>query len=517
MIAVARRGLNIGLAAILAILLFCGGASYWNTRRLHEESAQVTRTDEVVDAFGELLTLMTSAETGQRGYLLTSNERYLEPYDDVQNTVPNRIDSIQRLTVDNPRQQQRIPHLRELVGAKLAEMQRTVELTRERKTADALAIVNGDEGRQLMEEIRQLLTEMGQDERDLLAQHRQINQQAYVIAALTGPASAVLGAVSVVAYFLLLRSHQRSRERAAAAVYEQRELLQATLVSIGDGVIATDGNGQVTLLNNVAQSLTGWAQDNALGRPLTQIFNIVNEVTRQNVQNPALRALQEGIVLGLANHTILISRDGVERPIDDSAAPVRTTTGKITGAVLVFRDITERKRVERQLARLLTLESERSQRLRRVAQASLTLNAATSMASVLGIVQAEARHIIGAERSEVVPEGKANGSSALSAPINGRDGRVIGYVRLEGKSLGEFNEDDEAVLHQLANIAAVAIENARLYEQLREADGRKDEFLAVLAHELRNPLAPIGNALQILRMTGVNTEIAAQARGMMER
>ncbi len=126
-----------------------------------------------------------------------------------------------------------------------------------------------------------------------------------------------------------------------------REWLLVTLSSIGDAVITTDANGRVTLLNPVAQILTGWTQEEAVSRDLSAVFHIVNEETRAEVANPALRALKDGVIVGLANHTILISKDGTERPIDDSAAPIRNDRGEIAGSVLVFRDITERRRQEK--------------------------------------------------------------------------------------------------------------------------------------------------------------------------
>lgn len=130
---------------------------------------------------------------------------------------------------------------------------------------------------------------------------------------------------------------------------------QVTLASIGDAVICTDAHGLVTFLNPVAESLTGWTQAEAQGQPLPEIFHIVNESSRQPVDNPALRALKEGAIVGLANHTVLISRDGTERPIDDSAAPIRDHAGAMIGAVLVFRDVTERKRAEVAQARLAAI------------------------------------------------------------------------------------------------------------------------------------------------------------------
>jgi PAS domain S-box-containing protein len=138
------------------------------------------------------------------------------------------------------------------------------------------------------------------------------------------------------------------------ASHEQREWLRVTLSSIGDAVITTDTSGNVTFLNPVAESLIGWSLNEALGVPLDAVFKIVNEETRQTVENPATRALREGLVIGLANHTLLITKDGTERPIDDSAAPIRNRQGKIAGVVLVFRDISERRKAERAVQDALT-------------------------------------------------------------------------------------------------------------------------------------------------------------------
>jgi PAS domain S-box-containing protein len=135
----------------------------------------------------------------------------------------------------------------------------------------------------------------------------------------------------------------RRRMLAEERQREQSELLRVTLTSIGDAVITTDAAGRVTFLNTVAQDLTGWQLSDAQGHPLEQVFNIVNEHSRQNVENPVAKVLREGHVVALANHTLLIAKDGTERPIDDSAAPITNGYGQIEGVVLVFRDVTEQK------------------------------------------------------------------------------------------------------------------------------------------------------------------------------
>ncbi|MEO6402191.1 MAG: PAS domain S-box protein, partial [Vicinamibacteria bacterium] len=139
------------------------------------------------------------------------------------------------------------------------------------------------------------------------------------------------------------------RRRAEEQEHAHREWLRVTLASIGDGVIATDTECRVTFLNAVAQELTGWTQADAEGKKLEAVFVILNERTRQPVENPVERVLREGVVVGLGNHTILIARDGTQRPIDDSAAPIRDAAGKMRGAVLIFRDVAHQRQAEREL------------------------------------------------------------------------------------------------------------------------------------------------------------------------
>ena len=138
------------------------------------------------------------------------------------------------------------------------------------------------------------------------------------------------------------------------ALHFQPEWCRVTLASIGDAVITTDTEGRVTFLNPVAESLTGWTLEEAAGQPLDSVFRIINEETRQPVESPTVRALRDGVVVGLANHSLLIAKDGTERPIDDSAAPIRNDKGEVAGVVLVFRDISERRRQEQQVQDALT-------------------------------------------------------------------------------------------------------------------------------------------------------------------
>jgi PAS domain S-box-containing protein len=197
------------------------------------------------------------------------------------------------------------------------------------------------------------------------------------------------------------------RRRIERELREQREWLAVTLSSIGDAVIATDAVGQVIFMNPIAEHLTGWAQPAAAGLRLEEVFHIVNEETRAEVPNPVFKVLREGTISGLANHTVLLARDGRELPIDDCAAPIRGADGAVGGVVLIFHDVSERRDLEREL------------------------------------------------------------------------------------------------VHRA--------------ERLAEADRRKDDFLAMLAHELRNPLAPIRNALHLLELPEAEPAMRQRARGIMAR
>jgi len=156
-----------------------------------------------------------------------------------------------------------------------------------------------------------------------------------------------LGTFALVAVLICL-SHA-ARRRAEESQREQREWFEVTLASIGDGVIATDARGRVTFMNAAAESLTGWSGPEAVGKELPEIFHIINADTRQLVENPVSKVMRLSSVVSLANHTVLIAKDGIERPIDDSGAPIKSHNGRLIGIVLVFRDVTVRAQAEEAL------------------------------------------------------------------------------------------------------------------------------------------------------------------------
>ena len=148
----------------------------------------------------------------------------------------------------------------------------------------------------------------------------------------------------------LLRQDIVERRQAEEALFQEKERAQFTLESIGDAVIATDANGRIEYMNPVAIQFTGWSAAEAQGLPLKQVFNIINEISRESAESPVDRCLREGHAIGLANHSILLRRDGSELAIADAASPIHDRQGKTIGAVMVFRDVTQQRKLAQQLS-----------------------------------------------------------------------------------------------------------------------------------------------------------------------
>ena len=352
------------LFALAALAIVSGAWFAWReARRAATSVGWVQHTFSVLIESDQLLAALSDAEVGQRGYLLTGDVSYLQPYDQALPRVVPRFEALRRATADVPSAQARLAEIEPLVREKLDELTETIRRARSGEPEAALALVRSGAGKELMDEIRRGIAEIRTQEQELLRQ-RIAARDTYLRG--TRSYALILGGLSLGVFGVLIASINRTmgaRRAAERGARESEQRLRVTLESIGDAVIATDVVGRVVFMNPVAEALTGWRRAEAQELPLDQVFRIVNEVTRDVVESPVAKVMREGGVVGLANHTVLIARDGTERPIDDSGAPIRDGDGELMGVVLVFRDVdARRRRSEQARERLLRAEAERDDR-----------------------------------------------------------------------------------------------------------------------------------------------------------
>jgi PAS domain S-box-containing protein len=317
----------------------------WQAVRLGTRQTEQTR--RILESTQQVLSGVKDAETSQRGYLLTGDDSYLAPYDAAKGKLTDLLGELSAATAAKPDQLGRVVRIQNLTRQKFAEMAETIRVARAEGRASAVAIVRTNSGKATMDAIRSLCAAVSRDEyRDLVVHSQQLQREAEISRVVVMAGGIVLVCLLAGAERAVTRAFTR-RDQAMRELDDSRRLFQTTLMGIGDAVICTDARGDVTLINPVAQQLTEWRQEEAAGRPLETVFRIVQETSREPVESPVAKVLREGTIVGLANHTILITRNGSEVPIDDSGAPIRDLDGRIVGVVLVFRNITERRTAER--------------------------------------------------------------------------------------------------------------------------------------------------------------------------
>jgi PAS domain S-box-containing protein len=316
---------------------------------------------------------------------------------------------------------------------------------------------------------------------------------------------------------------------------QQRKWFETTLASIGDGVITVDCDGNVTLLNPVAEQLTGWSNAEAKGQPLQKVFHIFNEDTHAEVENPALRAMEEGVIFGLANHTLLITKDGREIAIDDSGAPIKSGS-ELVGAVLVFRDITERRRadqarallagivdssddaiVSKSLEGIITSWNRAAERMfgwtpEEAVGQSISMIIPTELRDEETMILSRIRQgqrVDHFETVRVTKDGQRLNISLTVSPIRNKYGEIIGASKIARDITSRVRSEEER---------ATLLASERAARERAEAASRaKDEFVAMISHEIRSPLNAILGWSQMLRQGSLDKTATANALESIER
>ena len=321
-------------------------------RRLESAQEWVEHTDFIIGQSRLLLRSIIDQETGLRGYLLSRDMQFLQPYHFAEAPVPRLFDQLRSETADNSDQQKQLEAVRQSYEHWHSYAEDGIARAAKNDPSVDQAPFNLS-GKRLMDEVRERQQEFVYREDQLRTMRLQRSKRAEQTMTWT-----LLGLVGVFALTLLneTRSNLRNVDKQYAGIVadlrkrsaelsESRERLQVTLSSIGDAVIVTDAHGRVTFLNPVAEKLTQHSLAQANGTDLDDVFKIVNEETRVKTESPFSKVMRLGTVVGLANHTVLLRGDGTEIAIDDSGAPIRDDQENILGVVLVFRDVTEQKEI----------------------------------------------------------------------------------------------------------------------------------------------------------------------------
>lgn len=332
-----------------AVLLASLAATWWIGQQTLRKVSEINDRETSLRQLPEAFSTLQDAETGQRGFLLTGQADYLTPYQAAVAEWPLRVRRLRKVAQNGEFPAALWERFERHGEGKMQELAESLRLAREQGPARAVEFVRTNSGLRLMEAIRADLAEITADEE---AHLREAEKSARALTDLRMGVFAGAGLLNLgflVWAFRRIRREISHRYVADLETQRQREVLAVSLASIGDAVILTDTETRIIFLNDVAAELTGWTREEALGRECSRVFHIINQTNRKSVESPVDRVLRTGRVVGLANHTLLVRKDGSEVPIADSGAPVREPDGAVRGVVLVFRDFSKYKNVELEL------------------------------------------------------------------------------------------------------------------------------------------------------------------------
>ncbi len=345
-----NRTLRQLVALPIVLLILLAGFLVWQIDSATRAQRDLDHSDQVTAQLQELLNLFIDQETGLRGYQLTGDRVMLTPWESAAAPIQTHFANLREMLAGDGAQTVSLDALESRYNQWLGFANAVLH----QDPAALNAAHMNQRGKAMMDDLRAASAAMLQHQREQRQQqyrHARWLQQRELL-------SLFLSAVVVGLFLALFTRHHvhaisASYQRRIAEITEQSEELfesqqwfQTTLESIGDAVITCDMGGAVTFMNAVAEKLTGWSLAEAKHKPLEQVFRIVNEETRAAAENPVEKVRRLRQVIGLANHTVLIARGGSEYLIDDSAAPIMRDADAMIGVVLVFRDVTEERRMQ---------------------------------------------------------------------------------------------------------------------------------------------------------------------------
>lgn len=324
--------------------------SHYNALLQNELNDKQTKaTTVILNSSEDLLIAMLSAESSNRGYEMTQHKSYLENYNKAQKEANNKLAQLKKLTIDDTLQQMRLDSISNLMSTKFAIMDEQRTFINDKHPEKAYNMLKSGLPREMMDNLKDVINRFKSQEESnaRIVTEKEIESSRKSFTTLLIGSMASFGVIGIL--LVLIYYENKKRKKTEDELYVSMQRFMQTLSSMGDGVIATDTNGVITFFNKISEELTGWKRTEATGTHIDLVFDIINEKTGLKVMNPVMEALKRNRIVLLANHTILTRKDGTRLFIDDSGAPIHNMEGKVVGAVLVFRDITEKKNKEQEI------------------------------------------------------------------------------------------------------------------------------------------------------------------------
>ncbi len=342
-----KKNIVLGFTVCFLVLISVLILLHLNTLKHLENEESVNTTASVIRTAELLLAAINDAESERRALIITNDNKHLLQARVSSSKADSSLAVLKNLLSNDQAHRLLLDSLSVLAANRRLSIEKSYQVNHQSELQQGITRADLSE----LQRINYIISRIQESEKELFARQLSDSERSGGLVIAFQVALAVLiAAILIWVYILVNRSVNRKRE-SERALEQSMNRFHTILRSIGDGVIVTNRLGDITFMNPVAQTITGWSETEAKGLYLEHIFNVINEEDRERIENPVSKVLRTGKITRLGSHSLLITKSGTEIPIDDSVAPIVANDGSLMGVILVFRGVSEKRKAERELLR----------------------------------------------------------------------------------------------------------------------------------------------------------------------